>query len=81
MDTMWQARHSSVTAGGWREWLATGVALLARDVVSAIDRCTVWQDRVRQRRHLGHLDARALSDIGLSRADVVAETSKPFWVR
>jgi uncharacterized protein YjiS (DUF1127 family) len=38
-----------------------------------------WTDRMRQRRHLAELDDRLLQDIGLSRADVEAEISRPFW--
>lgn len=33
----------------------------------------------RQRRHLASLSDWQLRDIGLSRADVEAETTKPFW--
>ena len=35
--------------------------------------------RAQSRHHLAGLDDRALRDIGLSRADVVRETDKPFW--
>ncbi len=38
-----------------------------------------WQERARQRYHLETLDDHLLSDIGLSRADVSREVSKPFW--
>lgn len=38
-----------------------------------------WAERSRQRRHLAQLDDRILSDIGLSRAEVEAEVSRPFW--
>ena len=36
-------------------------------------------DRLRQRRALAALDDRLLQDIGLSRADVERECSRPFW--
>jgi uncharacterized protein YjiS (DUF1127 family) len=36
-------------------------------------------ETARQRRALARLDDRALRDIGLTRADVEAETAKPFW--
>lgn len=39
----------------------------------------VWHERMRQRRALLALDDRMLQDIGLSRADVHAESNKPFW--
>jgi uncharacterized protein YjiS (DUF1127 family) len=38
-----------------------------------------WIKRTRQRRQLGQLSDHMLKDIGLSRADVEAETAKPFW--
>ena len=40
-----------------------------------------WWDLARQRRDLASLDELALHDIGLSRADVEGEISKPFWRR
>jgi uncharacterized protein YjiS (DUF1127 family) len=39
-----------------------------------------WRQRARQRRHLAALDARALSDVGLSRERALREARKPFWV-
>ena len=39
----------------------------------------VWHERARQRRQLQSLSDHMLHDIGLGRADVDAETSKPFW--
>lgn len=38
-----------------------------------------WQERHAERRALGRLDDRLLNDVGLSRADVDKEMSKPFW--
>jgi len=43
------------------------------------DQVFTWLDRARQRRHLGELDDRLLRDIGLSRAEVENEVSRPFW--
>jgi len=39
----------------------------------------LWRRRARQRRRLGALDDRALTDIGLNRAQARAEAAKPFW--
>ncbi|MCF7202239.1 DUF1127 domain-containing protein [Pseudomonas oligotrophica] len=38
-----------------------------------------WRTLARQRRQLAALDLHALKDIGLSRADVEREISRPFW--
>jgi len=39
-----------------------------------------WIERREQRHALANLDDRLLKDIGLSRATVEREVSKPFWV-
>jgi uncharacterized protein YjiS (DUF1127 family) len=38
-----------------------------------------WQQRARDRHQLQSLSDYMLRDIGLTRADVFAEASKPFW--
>ncbi|MCH7888133.1 MAG: DUF1127 domain-containing protein [Proteobacteria bacterium] len=38
-----------------------------------------WQQRASQRSHFAALDDHRLKDMGLSRADVAREASKPFW--
>ena len=48
-------------------------------IVKATDTVLDWQERVRQRHHLGEMDDHLLRDIGLSRADLEHESSKPFW--
>ena len=48
-------------------------------IVAAVLRLLVWQERGRQRKHLSELDDRMLEDIGLSRADVHNEITKPIW--
>jgi uncharacterized protein YjiS (DUF1127 family) len=58
-----------------RSLLKAGVNVIQR----SLDTLLTWQERERQRRHLMALDTRILSDMGISRADVVAEYSKPFW--
>ncbi len=49
------------------------VAAVARTVL-------LWQERASQRRHMAGLDDHALKDIGLSRADIEGEATKPFWL-
>ncbi|HXV32141.1 MAG TPA: DUF1127 domain-containing protein [Sinorhizobium sp.] len=53
----------------------TGASLSVR----LVDAMLNWIERARQRRHLAELDDRLLRDIGVSRAEVEAEISRPFW--
>lgn len=48
-------------------------------VARTVDLLLIWSDRMRQRRHLAELDDRLLQDIGVSRADIEGEISRPFW--
>ena len=38
-----------------------------------------WQSRAAERSHLRQLDGRLLADMGMTRADAVRESRKPFW--
>mgnify|MGYP001216167060 CR=1 FL=1 len=49
--------------------------VLQRALAALVD----WNERYRQRVHLGQLDERMLRDMGLTRADAVGEYDKPFW--
>lgn len=57
-------------------WSAPG-RLLQRSVSALL----TWQERSNQRHQLSHLSDHILKDIGVSRADVEREASKPFWRR
>lgn len=62
-------------SGGSRRFLVTLAALplfLAELVIH-------WTSLARERRALARLDDRLLGDIGLTRADIEAETSRRFW--
>jgi uncharacterized protein YjiS (DUF1127 family) len=48
-------------------------------LVGAYDQLLIWLERSRQRQHLAMLSDHMLKDIGLTRADVEAEISKPLW--
>jgi uncharacterized protein YjiS (DUF1127 family) len=56
---------------------------IGHEIVAVLDRLLdapfVWAERAAERRHLTQLDEHLLRDIGLSRADVEAVSSKPFW--
>jgi uncharacterized protein YjiS (DUF1127 family) len=58
-------------------WIRSGLRALRR----AGDFLLTWQERSRQRHELGLLTDHMLRDIGLSRADVLAEATKRFWER
>jgi uncharacterized protein YjiS (DUF1127 family) len=52
---------------------------LAMRLRRAVDLLLTWRERARQRRQLRSLNDHMLRDLGLTRADVMAESSKPFW--
>jgi uncharacterized protein YjiS (DUF1127 family) len=66
-----------------RRDLASGTVRRGWSGASGVQRLVTllltWQQRARDRRQLESLSDHMLRDIGLSRADVFAEASKPFW--
>jgi len=72
---------SSLPAGG--RLLVSAFEVVVNPVDASmtrlLDQVLTWHERVRDRRTLDQLDAHMLHDIGLSRADVEHEVSKPFW--
>lgn len=56
--------------------IARGLRRLTREVTTIV---LVWHERARQRRQLQQLSDRMLQDLGLTRADVEHEASKPPW--
>ena len=69
---------SHATLAG-RTTTLTGHLVPHGGLAHAFEGALVWLDRARQRRQLQQLGDHMLKDIGLSRADVEAETAKPFW--
>jgi uncharacterized protein YjiS (DUF1127 family) len=51
----------------------------ARGAMRVAELLLTWHERSRQRHQLQCLSDHMLRDIGLSRADVLAEATKPFW--
>jgi uncharacterized protein YjiS (DUF1127 family) len=47
--------------------------------LSLVELLQAWGARARERRMLLELDERMLKDIGVTRADVAREATKPFW--
>jgi len=79
MKTMYGTASASAALGrrlGNRLGIGRALTTVA---ARAVEILFVWQEREFQRRALEGLDARALRDIGLSRADVAREADKPFW--
>jgi uncharacterized protein YjiS (DUF1127 family) len=60
--------HSPVPAG-----------ILANAFAQVVETVLGWQERAAQRHNLSQLNDALLKDIGVSRADVEGEISKPFW--
>lgn len=52
------------------------LSALARKLGQQLKR---WYQLAEQRRRLASLDGAALKDLGLSRADVLQESERPFW--
>ncbi len=48
-------------------------------LVNILNVLLVWQARASERYRLAELEANELEDMGLTRADVIGECSKPFW--
>ena len=68
--------HSSSAPEGLIGSLGIYGAALVRRSLDALLR---WQELARQRRALLELDERMLRDLGLTRADAMAEARRPFW--
>jgi uncharacterized protein YjiS (DUF1127 family) len=56
-----------------------GSAAIGLRPASLLRRMLTWLERARGRRALLALDDWVLKDIGLTRADVMHESDKPFW--
>ncbi len=73
------AATAALAGGGPAFDRATMVRRLSAAAIGLFDTLLEWQERERQRRHLMALDDRLLRDMGIGRADVEFEASKPFW--
>lgn len=60
-------------------WSARLWSLPARALDQALAAADLWSERMRQRHQLGELSDYGLKDLGLTRSDVVRESSKWFW--
>ena len=62
-----------------RELGAAAIAAVDSATAPVVTQLFTWVQRARDRQTLLRLDEHMLHDIGLSRADVDHEASKPFW--
>ena len=76
MDTLFTNDQRLPT---WRDWLATGARKLVRDAAALFEAIAAYNERARERYVLCTLDDRMMKDIGITRADIWLECSKPFW--
>lgn len=59
--------------------LRRGIRRSLQRAASLVDIIRQWQKRASDRALLRGLNAYDLRDLGLTRADVLAEADKPFW--
>lgn len=78
-DTIGGQRLASGPNLTWQQWLGEGWRLFKSDAGELFVLLTTWHRRAAMRQHILTLDRRMLKDIGLSRADILAEAQKPFW--
>ncbi|MDF3936083.1 DUF1127 domain-containing protein [Pseudomonas citronellolis] len=71
-----KAQFGFVAAPLVRDWLHPGAPIWRL----ALMRIRRWRELARQREQLASLSDSALKDIGLSRADILQEAEKPFWI-
>ena len=77
MDTIQPHSHRPPKVGGAA---LARIGLRLRDALGrGFDRLLLWAERSEQRHQLAELNDHMLRDIGLSRVDVMAEATKPFW--
>ena len=54
-------------------------ACAIRCALVVVETLLIWQQRAKDRHLLATMDDRMIGDVGLSRADIDREISKPFW--
>ena len=54
-------------------------ARLGQGLGRCVGKVLDWQERAEQRAHLAGMDERMRKDIGITHADAVRESDKPFW--
>lgn len=74
-----RAVTSSATLGGQPTVLGRRAIEPRAWAARALEVIQAWHERAQQRRQLLSLGDHMLKDLGLDRADVDAEASKPFW--
>jgi len=80
METIHRLPSGAWSAAGDLPWGRAGFrGDLPRLAARLLDPLCLWQERANQRHALMRLDARMLSDIGISRAEAEREFRKPFW--
>ncbi|MBO6521557.1 MAG: DUF1127 domain-containing protein [Rhodospirillales bacterium] len=68
----------SIENNGWRALRRIAPAMAEAAIAHFITMCE-WQHRAEMRAKMARMDDRILDDVGLTREQVDAEASKPFW--
>jgi len=77
METLYETRRSILRLAGP---VRATLAAMSGWAVLLLSRLAAWHERARQRQALLSLNDQQLKDIGLSRADVMRECTKSFWI-
>ena len=77
--TPYQRPRAGARAAPRRPTFRRFAAGLAVALLRLADLIQAWQQRGRERRQLDYLGDHLLKDMGISRADIEREVSKPAW--
>lgn len=59
--------------------IGSGLSRAGAVLAMAVDTVLGWQRRAAERTALATMDDRMLRDVGLTQAEAMRETDKPFW--
>lgn len=62
-------------------WVYKYAQVVERGLYSLLKMPGIWFYRARARRELAMMDVRTIKDVGLSKAEIADEASKPFWMK
>ncbi|HYG85743.1 MAG TPA: DUF1127 domain-containing protein [Azospirillum sp.] len=79
MSTREAMRPTGSSPSTFLSAMRAAASVIATGIWAVAESSMPWYERWRQRQALMRLDDHMLKDIGLTRADVELEVTKPFW--